>query len=179
MLARDMQHHPAPGLHTFEAEFFTDHLIIRGETWGPDSRLWDHINSTAASIDLHPLAVQRIDEQVVPISTEGSNASLAKSHLLLILPLSDEIRMPADAAGWSPVVPRSAWALVGQYAVAGTVAIDRGVNDHRIALRHLEQKPFLSFSGATITGPGGRVRQCRTVIVNRERMELLALVDPD
>jgi len=177
MLARDSQSRLAGrGLQTFEAEFFTDHLIIRGETWGPDSRLSDHVNSTSASIDLRPLSVVRLGDAKTTISTDGTTASLAKRHLLLILPLTEEIRGPGGNSAWAPVTLHRAWAIVGDYEVAGMVATDQGVNDDRIALRQLEQKRFLAFNAATITGPGGEKRECRTVIVNGERMEFLALV---
>src|SRR5579859_9279 len=79
------------GLYTLEAEFVTEHLVIRGELSSPEGRLSDHLNSSTQSVEIRPTTVQRIftgDR----IDLAGAHAHVTKAHLLFIVPIAEPER---------------------------------------------------------------------------------------
>jgi hypothetical protein len=164
------------GIYTIEAEFFTEHFVVRGEITCPDMRLSDHLNSSAPSIEIRPQYVERIMTGS-HIDLPGAHAHLTKAHLLFTLPISEPERPPrADNVAWTWTMNRRAWAGLGRYTLVGRIHAEAG-RDPRLILRSLEHRQFLPFTESTLTMPDGSARSAGTVIINRHNLEMLALRD--
>jgi hypothetical protein len=177
MHTQDMGHlQVGDGVYTIEAEFYTEHLIVRGEITSPDLRLSDHLNSSAPSIEIRPQHVERIMTGA-HIDLPGAHAHVTKAHLLFTLPVSEPERPPrADNVAWTWTMTRRAWAGLGRYMMVGKIHAEAG-RDPRLILRSLEHRQFLPFTECTVTMPDGSVISAGTIIINRHNLEMLALRD--
>lgn len=164
------------GLFSIEAEFVTEHLVIRGEISGPEARLSDYLNTSAASVEIRPRSVEYFytSDQV---DLSNTHAQITKAHLLFIIPVSEPER-PArgDVTSWTRTTTKVCWASLGRFGVSGKIHIEPS-RDPRRVLRSLEQKQFLAFTDVTITYPDGSTESHGTAIVNRAHVEMLALRD--
>jgi hypothetical protein len=162
------------GLYTIGAEFFTETLIIHGEITSPDNRLSDHLNSTSVSIEIVPLTTRRFGSGA-PVDLSASHAQITKSYLLFIVPVAEPDRPDGERnSAWKWMGTRRCWAGAAGFSIAGTVHVEAG-RDPRIILRSLGAKMFLPFTEATVTLPDGAAHDYPIVIVNRYRLEMLAL----
>jgi hypothetical protein len=178
---------PGPGhdgLRGIEAEFFTEHFVVRGHLTSPESRLSDHLNSSTATFKLHPSRVLR-SVSGLRVNVAASQALLAKAHLLLAIPMSEVAGRGAAAAGqpaghalWRQTISQLCWAGIDRYSLVGSVHMDAD-RDPRLFLRSLEERRFLPITNARVTFPDGSVREFATVIVNRLRLEILAIQPED
>jgi hypothetical protein len=164
------------GVYVIQAEFYTEHLVIRGEITCPDMRLSDHLNSSAPHIEIRPHHVERIITGH-HIDLPGAHAHITKAHLLFTLPISEPERPPrADNVAWTWTMTRRAWANLGRYALNGKIHAEAG-RDPRLILRALEHRQFIPFTESMLTLPDGSDRSAGTVIINRNNLEMLALRD--
>lgn len=162
------------GLHVVEAEFYTENLVIRGEMTIPETRLSDHLNSNASSVDIRPFHVEQLPSRR-HIDLPGAFGHLTKAHLLFVLPLSEPQGPPrAMNEAWEWKMTRRCWGAVGRYSLVAKVQSEAG-RDPRVILRSLEEKQFLPLNEVAITFPDNVVRDYPTVIVNRYHLELLAI----
>lgn len=164
------------GLHTFEAEFVTEHLVVCGEVCGPDGRLSDHLNGSAPSVEIRPHSVKRASTGG-NIDLGGAHAVITKAHLLFVVPIS-EPRRPSNGenSNWTWTTAKRCWAALGRHGLGGNIHAEAG-RDSRLILRALEQRQFLPFTEVTITHPDGAASSHGTVIINRAHVEMLALRD--
>ena len=161
------------GLNVFSAEFYTEHRVISAELTSPEARLSDHLNSSAASVDLRPHSAAASGRDA-PIDLTGSQALLAKDRLLFVIPVAEPTRPNGTAnPAWKSTSTRRCWAGLGPYKVVGTVHTP-GTHDTRIALRLLD-KQFLPLTGASITFPDGSTHDYGAIIINRSHVDLFAL----
>ncbi len=176
MQTRDIELQADEGLYTVEGEFVTEHLCVRGELKGPNTRLSDHLNSSTSSVLVRPSGVVRLTTGAT-IDLAGSHAAISKAHLLFVVPLSEPARPRREEnSAWKRTSAKRAWAGLGRYSLSGKVHTEVW-RDHRLVLRDLEQKQFLPFTDVTVTYPDCSAREFETVIVNRAHIELLALRD--
>jgi hypothetical protein len=165
------------GLSEIEAEFYTEHFVVRGSVTSPEMRLSDHLNSSTTTLELRPSQVQR-SENGPRIHVEGSSAYITKSHLLFVLALHEPAPIRgSDNASWTRTVTQTCWGGLGRYSLVGKVHMEAGRNP-RLFMRSLEQRQFLPFTDVRLTFPDGAVREFPTVVVNRFRLELLAIENP-
>jgi hypothetical protein len=172
------------GLRSVEAEFFTEHFMMRGRVTSPELRLSDHLNNSTATFKLCASHVQRRISGL-DVNVAAGQAYLTKAHLLFALPLAESGGGGPLAAGQTPRNPswiqtttRVCWAGIDQYTLVGRVHVDAS-NDPRLFLRSLEDRRFLPITNAQLTLPDGSVREFATVIVNRLRLEVLAIRSND
>jgi hypothetical protein len=162
------------GLYRIEAEFTTQHFVIRGEITSPDMRLSDNLNGSAGTVEIRPTYAQRTPSGA-HIDLPDAHAHVTKAHLLFCVPISEPDRPPkADNVAWTWTMTRRAWAGLGRYTLAGKVHAD-SIRDPRLILRALDHRQFFPFTEATLTSPDGTVRTYDTVIVCRMSLEVLAL----
>jgi hypothetical protein len=162
------------GLRTVEAEFYTDHFVVRGRVASPENRLSDHLNSAASTFEILASRVVRAADGL-RVSMAAGSTYLAKTHLLFALPFADaDGRRPARNEFWTHTIGQTCWMGVDRYSLLGTLHDDaRG--DPRLFLRSLEQRRFLPMTNVRLTFSDGSVREYPAAIVNRQRVELLAL----
>ncbi len=164
---------PLEGLTAIQAEFYTEHFIVRGELTSPEARLSDHLNSSTTTLELNPSNVHRSDNKLV-VHVEGSAAYITKAHLLFVLPISEPLPAPVDPAARVRTVGQTCWAGIGRYNVLGKLHMEAGRNP-RLLLRSLEERQFLPFTEVQLTLPDGTIRSHDAVLVNRFHLELLAI----
>lgn len=164
-----------PGLHTLEADFFTEFLVVRGEIAVPESRLSDHLNGKTPNVELRPLSVRRIGSPD-PIGLHSEVGQISKDHLLFAAPIR-EIGRAGDTQheAWRWTVTQRCYAVVGPYTLIGKLHTEAG-RDPRLILRLLAERDFQPITEVIITLPGGGTQQYDTVIVNRRNLEFLALL---
>lgn len=167
-----------PGVSSMEAEFYTEHFMVRGTLTSPDFRLSDHLNSPTATFELSPSLVHRIlSGPQMPIT--GRRTYITKSHVLFVLP--DREIAPTDPLGEplrSETQTHRCLVGVGRHTITGDLHIDPDKNP-RLLLRSLEERRFIPFTKSTVTFPDGTRRDAPTAIVNRAHIELLTVeVDP-
>jgi hypothetical protein len=175
---------PPDGLRAIEAEFYTEHFVVRGNVTSPEPRLSDHLNSSTTTLKLRPTRVQR-SVSGLRVNVTASDAYLAKAHLLLAVPLVESGGAgPANGpqtpprAAWIQTVTQLCWGGIDRYSLVGSVHMD-AARDPRLFLRSLEERRFLPFTNARLTFPDGSVREFVTVLVNRLRLEVLAIHPED
>ena len=161
------------GLCTIEAEFFTEHLVVRGEVTSPEVRLSDHLNSSTSTFEVDPSRIHRTLGGS-RADFKGSSAYINKSHLLFVLPIDETVAVRPAHDSWSQTITQRCWAALGRYALVGKVHMEATRNP-RFFLRSLERRQFLPFTDVRLTFPDGTTRDYPAVIVNRFQMELLAL----
>jgi hypothetical protein len=171
-------------LGAIEAEFYTEHFVVRGHITSPEPRLSDHLNSSTATFKLRPSRVQR-SVSGLRVNVTAGHAYLAKSRLLLAVPVVEPEgrgsanggHVPANGL-WIQTVTQLCWAGIDRYSLVGRVHVDAG-RDPRLFVRSLEERRFLPITNARLTFPDGSIREFATVIVNRLRLEVLAFQQED
>lgn len=161
------------GLYTINAEFYTQHLTIGGEIRSPEPRLSDLLNSSAPTLDLKPLNVNRPGSGG-HVDLTGSYAHVTKSRVLFVIPLCEPRRPQGQMnTAWKQTVGRRCWAALGSYTLCGTLHTEVEADD-RFLLRLLDRQ-FVPITQAVVTSPDGTARDYSAVIVNRAHLDLLAL----
>lgn len=166
---------PTDGIYTIEAQFFTEQLVVCGELTSPDSRLSDHLNSQATSVEISLINAHRFGTSR-EIELAGTQGQITKAQLLFALPLSEPVR-PAqnDNQAWRRTVSLRCWSSVGGFSIVGKYHTDAG-REPKLILRSLGNDQFFPLTDATITFPDSASHDYPTVIVNRHHLELVALV---
>jgi hypothetical protein len=170
--------HSAPvtnddGLYTISAEFYTEHLSVGSEIRSPEPRLSDLLNSSAPTLDLKPLNVNRPGNGG-HVDLTGSYAHVTKSRVLFVIPLREPRRPRSQMnAAWKQTVERRCWAALGPYTLCGTMHTEVGADD-RFLLRLLDRQ-FVPITQAVVTSPDGTARDYGAVIINRAHLDLLTL----
>lgn len=176
MLPQSATHHlMADDLHSYEAGFQTDYLLVDAVVTSSELRLSDHLNSSAPTVDVRPRFVRQVRTGGL-INLDGTCGELAKSSVLFVVPTSEPDRPhgPTNHA-WKKTKLRECWIAMGAYVIKGTVHSDVG-NDARIAVRSLN-KQFMAVTDAVVTDPSGDSQQHSILIVNRNRVDLLVVDD--
>jgi hypothetical protein len=177
LYTRDLGRQDAPeGLNRLEAEFVTEHLTVEAEITSPETRMSDYLNSSAQSVEVHPLRVRTTSGTVHDLSE--TMAHLTKSQLMFVIPISEPQAADApDGSGWAWHLKYRCWAALGRYLIVGDVHAEN-YRDPKLLLRALEQRQFLAFSDAELTYPDGSTKPKPIVIVNHRHLEMLSVPKP-
>ena len=160
------------GVHSYVAEFYTEHLVVQARLTSPEIRLSDHLNSSVSTVDLRPLAVTQRNGSQIDLS--GSHAPVTKDRVLFVAPVSEPERLRgASNAAWRQTTKHSCWVGMGGYSLSGTLHLESGRDPH-ISMRMLD-KQFLAATDVTVVAPDGVSRHFPALLVNRLHIDLLAL----
>jgi len=173
ILAQSTEPFVEEGLCTIEAEFFTEHLVVKGEVTSPEQRLSDHLNSGTSTFEVDPSRVHRTLGGG-RADFKGRAAYVNKSHVLFVLPIDETVGEQSSSDSWNQTITQRCWATIGRYTLVGKVHMDASRNP-RFFLRSLENRQFLPFTDARLTFPDGTSRDYPTIIVNRFQIEMLAM----
>ena len=161
------------GLYLCTAEFFTEHTTIHAEIKSPEMRLSDHLNSSARSVDVRPFSLtERASGGQVELG--GSYARVIKDRVLFAVLCTEPARPPRDSnPAWKSTVQRRCWASAGGYRIAGTIHLEPGKDVHT-ALRTLTRQ-FVPITNATVTTHGRQIGSYQTLLINQDRVDMIAV----
>jgi hypothetical protein len=163
------------GLYAMEAEFFSEYLVVNACLSSPDMRLSDHLNGSAAAVEIRPGSVEH-GRTGAQIGLEDTFGSLAKARVLFVIPIREPVRPPTSKnVAWKRTIPRWCWGSVGPYRFVGKFHTEAD-QDPRLHLRTLTQQ-FVPLTDVTLTFPDGSTRFCRVILFNRSQLDLLAIKD--
>lgn len=163
----------ADDLCTIEADFFTEHFVLRGTVTTPENRLSDHLNGSTTTIEIQPSRIHHVSTGEV-VNTSLGYAYVTKAHLLFIVPIKEPDRTGTYGSAWTRTDQYTCWAGLGRYSLAGRIYMEAD-RSPRLAMRSLEQRQFLPISSVRLSLPDGSSQEYDTILVNRFHLELLIL----
>jgi hypothetical protein len=159
---------------TLRALFHTDELTLTADLLTADTRLSDVLNSSLPTVEVRPLQV-RWNRGGSSVDLDSPHALMEKDHILFVIPVTEPSRPShGSTANWRSMSTLPCWASLGPYTLTGTVHVDAN-RDPRVALRLLD-KQFVPLTDVSLTTAGGDAREYSTIVINRKRIDMLALL---
>jgi hypothetical protein len=164
------------GIHTLEAEFYTEHFVIRGRVVTPERRLSDYLNSTLANAEVRLAHIERAGTGGhIPFG--DAHAQITKLRVLFVIPMAEpRLADKGDNVAWRWTMKYRCWTAVGRYSVQGYVHADTARDPIQI-MRSLEHQQFMPMTDVAIVLPDGSTRDYPAVLVHRQHVDLVALPD--
>lgn len=164
---------PQGALNVYTAEFFLPDWIVRADLTSSEARISDHLNSSLEHVDVRVTAVGPGGESGGFIFAQSSGY-LAKDRILFVIPLVEPPRAAGiENAAWVPTIQRRCWIGLAACRLVGTIHTEAG-RDPQVALRQ-HAKQFIPLTDVSLTLPDGSTRTCDAVILNRERIDVVAM----